>query len=100
MAREFGRDEFRGGGMAGDIGQRRFALRDAVVLVDLAEQPLRARLVRIGVEDEAAEQAQIRASSPLLAEMQKWLDQNATNRSTNPQSAIIARCSRASASAR
>ena len=46
------------------------------------------------------EPAHIRASSPLLAEMQKWLDQNTTSRSVNPQSAITARCSRASASAR
>src|ERR1700733_13057798 len=46
------------------------------------------------------EPAQIRASSPLLAETQKWLDQNTTSRSVNPQSESIARCKRASASAR
>ena len=44
--------------------------------------------------------AHIRASPPLLAEMQKWLDQNTTRRSTKPQSAMTARCSRARASAR
>src|ERR1019366_10520325 len=54
MTREFGGDEFRGGGMARDIRQRRFALSDATVAVDLAEQPLRARLVRIGVKDKTA----------------------------------------------
>ncbi|MGY4414661.1 hypothetical protein ACVWW4_006397 [Bradyrhizobium sp. LB7.1] len=44
--------------------------------------------------------AQIRASSPLLAEMQKWLDQNTTSRSVKPHSTSVARCNRASASAR
>ena len=44
--------------------------------------------------------AQIRASSPLLAEMQKWLDQNTTSRSVKPHSTRVARCNRASASAR
>ncbi|MHC2412856.1 hypothetical protein ACVJGC_005447 [Bradyrhizobium diazoefficiens] len=44
--------------------------------------------------------AQIRASSPLLAEMQKWLDQNTTSRSVKPHSTSVARCKRASASAR
>ena len=59
MAGEFGGDEFRGRGMARDIGQRRFALRDAVVLIDLAEQPLRPRLMRIGIEHEAAGRAEL-----------------------------------------
>jgi len=44
--------------------------------------------------------AHIRASSPLLAEMQKWFDQNATSRSVKPHSACAARGSRASAAAR
>src|SRR5271156_6590098 len=46
------------------------------------------------------EPAHIRASPPLLAEMQKWLDQNTTSRSVNPHSAKVERCNRASASAR
>src|SRR4051812_10900300 len=44
--------------------------------------------------------AHIRASSPLLAEMQKWLDQNTTRRSVKPHSTRVARCNRANASAR
>jgi hypothetical protein len=40
--------------MPRDIRERRLALRDAVILVGLAEQKLRARLVRIGVKDKIA----------------------------------------------
>src|SRR3984957_12507219 len=45
--------------MPRNILQRRFTLRDAVVLVSLAKQELRARLVRIGVEHEAAGRAEL-----------------------------------------
>src|SRR6202011_5705232 len=54
MAHEFSRDEFRGGGRAGDVRQRPLPLRYAAVLVDLAKQALRPRLVRIGIEYESA----------------------------------------------
>ena len=40
--------------MPRDIGERGFALRQAVILVNLAEQPLGPRLMRVGVEDKAA----------------------------------------------
>ena len=45
--------------MARDIRQHRLALRHAVGLVDLAHHPLRAGLVRIGVEHERAGRAEL-----------------------------------------
>src|SRR6202012_3530955 len=44
--------------MPRDIGERGLALREAVILVDAAEQPLRPRLMRVGVEDETAGRAE------------------------------------------
>src|SRR3984957_9058560 len=45
--------------MARDVSQRGFALRDAVVRIDLAEQRLRSGFVRIGIEHEAAGRAEL-----------------------------------------
>src|SRR4051794_23963740 len=59
MAREFGGDECCGGGMAREVGQRRLALGYAGVLVDLPQQPLRAGLMRIGVERKSAGRAEL-----------------------------------------
>src|SRR5580693_490405 len=59
MPREFAGDELRGRRMARDIRKCGFALGDAVVLIDLAEQALRPGLVRIGIEHEAAGRAEL-----------------------------------------
>jgi hypothetical protein len=50
VAAEFCRDKARGGGVARQIVQRRFALRHAVLRIGATQQGLRPRLVRIGVE--------------------------------------------------
>jgi len=45
--------------MARDVGQCRLTLRHAIGLISLAEQLLRAGLMRIGIEREAAGHAQL-----------------------------------------
>src|SRR3954454_22818040 len=59
MAREFGGDEFCGGGMPREVGQRRLALGYAGVLVSLPHQALRAGLMRVGVEYKSAGRAEL-----------------------------------------
>src|SRR6185437_16671879 len=54
MAGKFCRNELCGGRMPREVGERRFTLGEPARRIDLPEQSLRARLMRIGVEDEAA----------------------------------------------